>query len=299
MAIYKLKGVTKDYIWGGNRLFKYGKTASTDIIAESWELSYFPGAESIIDSGVNKGKKINDVLSNSDIGTNAKKHPMFPVLIKLIDAMNDLSIQVHPSDEYALKNENSLGKTEMWYVVDAAPNAMLHIGFNRDVTKEEMAERIANNTITDVMNHIVIKPGDCYFIPSGTLHAIGKGSLILEIQENSNLTYRVYDYGRVGKDGKPRELHVEKALKVTNLSKSVPSNLQNDVLADCEYFKVSKIKNAKEIITDESSFACFTILKGSGKIDDLEYHVGDTFIVTANSKVGLTGDNLIVLTRIN
>ena len=139
------------------------------------------------------------------------------MLIKLIDAKDNLSVQVHPSNEYALRVEGEYGKTEMWYIVDCDPGAELLYGFKHEISKEEFAERIANNTLLEVTNNVPVHKGDVFFIESGTLHAIGKGILIAEIQQNSNTTYRIYDYGRVGKDGKPRELHVEKAKEVTNL----------------------------------------------------------------------------------
>ena len=138
------------------------------------------------------------------------------MLIKFIDAEQNLSVQVHPSDEYALQHENSFGKTEMWYIVEAEEGAGIYLGFNRTVTKEEYEAAIKENRLTELLNFYEVKAGDCYFIPSGTIHAIGKGCLICEIQQNSNLTYRVYDYGRKDKNGKERELHIDKAPRVTN-----------------------------------------------------------------------------------
>ena len=187
MKTVKLKAKTKDYLWGGHKLFDYGKEGN-DIIAESWELSYFEGMESIIDSGEDKGKKLCDVVTKKELGTNIEKYPFFPMLVKLIDSAQNLSIQVHPDDDYARKYENSYGKNEMWYVVGAEKDAKLYIGFNKDVSKDELVNRIENNTLLDVMNHILVKPGDAYYIPAGTIHAIGKGCFILEIQQNSNLT---------------------------------------------------------------------------------------------------------------
>jgi len=298
MEVVKLKGATKSYIWGGNKLFNYGKNSDSGIIAESWELSCHKDGPSIVDSGANKGKLLCDLINEEIAGKNCSKFPFFPILNKLIDAKNDLSIQVHPSDDYALKYENSFGKTEMWYVVEAEEGAMLHIGFNKDVSKEEVEQRIQNNTLLDVMNHIPVKKGDCYFIPSGTLHAIGKGCLIYEIQENSNITYRVYDYGRVGADGKPRELHVEKALKVINFDKTEPKNLKGPILAKCEYFTVTTLNNPSLIQTDDESFALLTVIEGNGKIDNLNFAKGDSFFVPSNKKVNLTGDCFIIETRV-
>ena len=299
MEVIKLKAKIKDYIWGGHRLLSYGKESTGTVIAESWELSYFEGMESLVDSGSDKGRKLCDIATEMDLGSNIKNHKFFPILIKLIDANKDLSVQVHPSDEYALKYENSYGKTEMWYVVDASENAMLHIGFNKDVSKAEVEERINNNTIMDVMNHIKVKPGDCYFIPSGTLHAIGEGCLIIEIQENSNLTYRAYDYDRRDANGNRRELHIEKALKVINYSKTNINNLQSNPLMDNEYFKVCKYNNPKSIKADSSSFVSFTILDGSGDVNGIKFNKGDTFFVPAGKEAYINGDAFVVTTSIN
>jgi len=298
MEIVKLKAATKSYIWGGNKLFNFGKNSDTGIIAESWELSCHKDGPSIIDSGELKGKELASVINPEITGKNCSKFQFFPILNKLIDAKNDLSIQVHPSDDYALKYENSFGKTEMWYVVEADEGAMLHIGFNKNVTKEEVEDRIKNNTLLEVMNHIKVKKGDCYFIPSGTLHAIGKGCLVYEIQENSNITYRVYDYGRLGTDGKPRELHVEKALKVINFNKTEPENLKGPVLAKCEYFTVTALNNPSTIKTDENSFALMTVIEGEGKVENLNFKKGDTFFIPANKKANLTGNCFIIETRV-
>ena len=219
----KLSPAFKDYIWGGTRLrTEFGKKCSLEKVAESWELSFHNDGPSVVDSGQNKGKLLKEIITESDLGDKCKNFTYFPVLNKFIDAKQDLSLQVHPSDEYALKNEHSYGKTEMWYVIEAKNKSCLYIGFNRDVTKSELVKRINDNTILEIMNKIEVKSGDCYFIPSGTIHAIGKGCLIYEIQQNSNLTYRVYDYDRIDKNGKKRELHVEKALNVINLKKYKP-----------------------------------------------------------------------------
>jgi len=299
METVKLKAKTKDYIWGGKRLFNYGKVSDTDIIAESWELSFFKDMESLIDSGKDIGKKLSDIASEKDLGKNVQKYPFFPVLIKLIDANDNLSVQVHPSDEYALEHENSYGKTEMWYVLEAKEGSFLHVGLNKDVTEDEVRERIKDNTIMDIMNHIEVKPGDCFFIPSGTLHAIGKGVMVIEIQENSNLTYRVYDYDRRDKNNNPRELHIEKALKVMNYKKAKIVNIQDEVLADYKYFKVKKLSNPCVIEAPLDSFASFTIIEGEGRVDDIAFKKGDTFFVPAGKVANINGKTKVILTTIN
>lgn len=229
-----------------------------------------------------------------------KGFPFFPVLIKFIDAKENLSVQVHPSDEYALANENSFGKTEMWYIVEAEQGAGIYLGFNRDVTKEEYETSIKEHRLTEFLSFYEVKAGECYFIPSGTIHAIGKGCLICEIQQNSNLTYRVYDYGRKDKNGNERELHIDKSLKVTNLNKFEPITFE-DCLGKCEYFTVHKyeIDGEKQLQTNEKSFQCVTCVKGNGFIEDMEISKGDSFFVPANyGQYVIKGNIQIILTRI-
>ncbi len=214
MEIVKLYPECKDYVWGGTKLKqKYGKITDKTPCAESWELSFHKDGL----TKLSNGKTLAESVTEKDLGEKAKSFPFFPSLIKFIDAEQNLSVQVHPSDDYALEHENSFGKTEMWYVVEAEEGAGLYVGFNKDVTKEEFEQAIKENRLTELLNFFEVKAGDCYFIPSGTIHAIAKGCLICEIQQNSNLTYRVYDYGRKDKNGNERELHVDKALKVTSL----------------------------------------------------------------------------------
>ena len=298
MKYYKLYPTTKSYIWGGKKLFSFGKNSKEDTIAESWELSYHQdGKTSVLVD--NKLLPIDSIISKEELGTNCDKYPFFPILIKFIDAMDNLSVQVHPSDEYALKYENSFGKTEMWYVIDAEKDAMLHIGFDKDYKKEEIEKHIKNGTILEIMNHIPVSKGDCYFIPSGTLHAIGKGCLICEIQENSNLTYRVFDYNRLGKDGKPRELHIQKAIEVVNPIKYNPSSLKGHPLVDCSYFYVDHIYGNNILKTDNSSFMSLHIISGSGKIEDENFSKGDSFFIPANKEVKLMGEFEAIISKVN
>ena len=298
MKYYKLIAATQGYIWGGKRLFALGKKSQDDIIAESWELSFREEGKTMVNT-TDGLKTLESVLTKEELGTNCEKYPFFPLLIKFIDAANDLSLQVHPSDEYALKNENSFGKTEMWYVMDADEGAQLHIGFNKDYPKEEIDERIRNGSILEIMNHIPIHKGDCYFIPSGTLHAIGKGALICEIQENSNLTYRVFDYNRVGKDGKPRELHIEKAIKVVNPNKYDVSSLKGHPLVDCPYFYVDHIENVKSLKADNKTFISLHIISGKGSIEGESFSMGDSFFIPANSEVKLDGQYEAIIAKVN
>ena len=297
MKISKLYPACKDYLWGGNKLKeKYHKVTDKTPCAESWELSFHKDGLAQLANG----KTLAESVTEKDLGENAKTFPFFPVLNKFIDAKQDLSVQVHPSDEYALKNENSFGKTEMWYIVEAEKDAGIYLGFNRDVTKAEYETAIKEKRLTELLNFYEVKAGECYFIPSGTIHAIGKGCLIYEIQQNSNLTYRVYDYGRKDKNGNERELHIEKALKVTNLNKFKPITF-DDCLGKCEYFTVHKyeIDGKLELTANEKSFHCITCIKGNGFIGDVEIEQGDSFFVSANyGTYRLDGNLEIVLTKI-
>ena len=248
MEILKLVPECKDNIWGGVKLKeKYGKQTDKDPVAESWELSFHKDGPTRLANG----KTLQEEVTAKELGRNCDGFPFFPMLVKLIDAKQDLSVQVHPSDAYALEHENSFGKTEMWYIVEAEKGAGIYLGFKKDVTQEEYETAIKENTLTDLLNFFEVKAGDCYFIPSGTIHAIATGCLICEIQQNSNLTYRVYDYGRRDKNGNLRELHVEKALKVTDLQKYeyTPLNLktaQGELLGLSRYFTTIRARRVRQ-----------------------------------------------------
>lgn len=297
MSILKLKPGFKDYIWGGHRLVEeYGKEFDGEILAESWELSCYPDTPSTIANGVHAGKTLRQYIEEQGkgvLGTNCGRFEEFPILIKFIDAKADLSIQVHPDNEYALKNEGQYGKTEMWYVVDAGKDAFLYFGFRKEISREEFARRIEEDTLLEVLEAVPVKRGDMFFIEAGTIHAIGKDILLAEIQQNSNVTYRVYDYGRVGADGKKRELHIEKALDVTNRR---PADKEKDFyphVADCDYFTVDKLEldgdKMKEMrgCVSEASFMSILILDGHGTISNqeetLEFQKGDSFFLPAGS----------------
>ncbi|GHV32537.1 mannose-6-phosphate isomerase [Clostridia bacterium] len=281
MLPFLLKPVFKDYIWGGTRLkTEYGKISDLPVIAESWELSANREGASVIADGPLKGMSFADFVRNypEECGSVRTKQGEFPLLIKLIDAKTPLSVQVHPDDAYAATHENGAGKTEMWVVLDAAESASLYFGFKDAISPEEFRLRIENNTLTDALYAAPVKRGDVFFIPSGTIHAIGAGILIAEIQQNSATTYRVYDYGRVGADGKPRELHVAKALDVTNLvpaEKTAPGSglLEQTAdykltrLAKCGYFTVDRLeipKNGKFVLKHDS-FVSILSLSGDTK----------------------------------
>ena len=204
-----LKPVFKSYLWGGDRLQKeFGFHSGDPITAEAWMLACHKDGSSVVANGALAGQMLPDVLQKWG-------YEELPILIKLIDAKQKLSVQVHPDQEYALLHEGDNGKTEMWYVVDCAEGAELIYGFQKRISREEFKKRIEDNTLDEVVNRVPVQRGDVFFIEAGTLHAIGEGVLIAEIQQSSNVTYRVSDYGRLDANGKPRALHVEKALDVT------------------------------------------------------------------------------------
>lgn len=297
MSILKLRPSCKDYLWGGSRLkTEYGIASESDILAESWMLSCHPDGPSYIENGHYQGKTLAEYIEAEGkevLGYNCRRFSDFPILIKFIDAKENLSIQVHPDNRYALENEGQYGKTEMWYVLDAAPDAFLYYGFKTEITKEEFAQRIADDTLLEVLHAVPVQRGDMLFIESGTIHAIGKNILIAEIQQNSNVTYRVYDYGRVGADGKKRDLHIEKALAVTNRVPIVRAKNSYPHVADCDYFTVDKLnldgifmKKLEGCVTD-ASFASVLILDGQGTLRTcdaiLPFKKGDSFFLPAGS----------------
>ena len=298
----KLLPAFKDYIWGGNLLkTRYNKVSDKDIIAESWELSCHKDGQSTVATGKHAGKTLTEYIEAEGrgvLGTRSRKFKDFPIMIKFIDAKDDLSIQVHPDDAYAMKHEGGFGKTEMWYVLEAEEGASLVYGFSRPLSREEFAERIKNNTLMEVVNKVPVKKGDVFFIEAGTLHAIGKGLVIAEVQQNSNLTYRVYDYGRLGADNKPRELHIEKAIEATNLnppSRKPGAHGQPEehegyirtVLGSCEFFHTESIevKTKASFNVNDESFVSIICLEGDTTLTyengSMEIRKGDSVFLPA------------------
>lgn len=284
----KLVAPCKDYVWGGNRLREdFFKVSDKDRIAETWELSCHPDGESVIANGEFKGKTLSEyvkVCGNSVLGGNFKGRD-FPILIKFIDAKDNLSVQVHPNDEYAKRVENSLGKTEMWYVIDCEEGATLVCGFKGNPSKEEVRKRIEDGTIMEVLNSVPVKKGDVFFIEAGTVHAIGKNILIAEIQQNSNTTYRLYDFGR------GREVHIDKSLDVidTSLGKATPQydtvlkqGYSTRKLIECDYFKTTLIRVSTEITlsVQGDTFQSLIFLDGEGT---LKYHGGEISVRKGDS----------------
>lgn len=278
MEPFKLIPPVKDYLWGGTRLRdEYGKKGGTHRIAESWELACHKDGMSIISRlGKYNGMTLKEFIEKKPeiLGEDFKKFDNFPVLIKLIDARDNLSIQVHPDDKYALKHEGEYGKTEMWYVIDCEPDSELIYGFKNKISKEDFRKAIEDNTLLDKVNRIPVKKGDVFFIRAGTLHAIGKGILIAEIQQNSNATYRVYDYDRRDADGNKRELHIDKAIEVTNLKPSeIPEKNKNSkLLARCKYFRAYKedIESESKWHRNKSSFTHILVIEGAGRLYSID-----------------------------
>lgn len=316
MYIMQLEPVLKELIWGGTRLKdEWGMKTELNNIAEDWALSCHKQGKNKIQNGVWAGLTLEEALEKSDkslLGIKGEKFSYFPVLIKLIDAKDDLSIQVHPADAYALKNEGEFGKTEMWYVLDCADDAKLIYGFRDKITSEEFKTAIETNTLLDVLNVVPVKKGDVFFIEAGTVHAIGKGVLIAEIQQNSNTTYRVYDYNRLGLDGKPRELHVKKAVDVSvTMPPMYPiapkgKTIKKDgydmtLLAECDLFTVNRfnITGKALIAADLNSFKHVLVTDGSGIIDDISFKRGDSFFVPAGyGQFSISGQCEVLITNV-
>lgn len=320
MEPLKLRPALKDYLWGGNRLRdEFGMKSDLDKTAEAWVLSCHKDGENIVENGEFAGKTLSeaiDLMGKECLGENAQKFPYFPVLIKFIDAKDNLSVQVHPDDEYAMRVENEFGKTEAWYILDAQEGAELIYGFRNEISGEEFRRRIEDNTLMDVLNHVKVKKGDLFFIESGTIHAIGKGVLLAEVQQNSNTTYRVYDYGRLGADGKPRELHIEKAVDVTNCVPPKDSGkpqgepvkkrgYTQTLLISCELFTTYciDVEESFNDTADNKSFISILVTEGEGTLEScgvsLPLKKGESVFLPAGSgEFALKGKLTVLKTQI-
>lgn len=315
----KCEPAFKDYLWGGTKLRDiYGKVCDYDIIAESWELSAHEDGQCRVASGKYAGMLFNEYLKlvgEEALGWKCQAFEKFPLLLKFIDARSQLSVQVHPDDAYALPNENEYGKNEMWYIMECEPDASIYYGLKREISAQELKERAEDDTLTEVLNEVRVKKGDTFFVKAGTIHAIGKGILICEIQQNSNCTYRLYDYGRLDKFGNPRELHLDKAAAVADTSgtdllaeKRYTEQFEGyrlEKLCECKYFTSIKydVQESVDVMVEDSSFAAITILDGNGEIlsgtDCMEFKPADTFFVHAGKKtVRLQGECSFILTKL-
>ena len=306
----KFKPLYKANIWGGRNLEKLNKQLPSGIVGESWEIAAHPDGMGVIANGLFENMTLEQLVQKykSDIiGTKLpQKHlDKFPLLIKLIDANNDLSVQVHPTDNYANKNENGeYGKNEMWYVVDCKPNARLVYDVKSSIDKSAFKNAIRNNLVEDALNFVKVKPGDCFNIPAGLVHAIGTGLIICEIQQNSNTTYRVFDYNRVDKNGNKRQLHIEKALDVIDFSHNyeytkLPGLVIKDKSIITKYIVANKyfavehitISGITKMNTHDERFYTYTILKGTGKINNIAVTMGESILVPAKlGKYTLSGN---------
>ncbi len=295
----KLKPVLKNYLWGGRKLHDlYDRENNGDKISESWELSVHPDGIS---------EPLAEYLIQNPTAVDGKGS-LFPVLIKYIDAMQNLSVQVHPNDEYAQKYEGDNGKTEMWYIVQADDGAGIYCGFQRDTTKEEFLAKVQDGTVEELLNFIPVKKGDCFLIEAGTVHAIGAGCVICEIQQNSNVTYRVYDYNRKGADGKLRPLHIEKAVDVINFKKvedhtnsgqaETVGGTTIQLLTKCKYFRCRKLTvNGMYAEQNDKSFTAVNIIDGKGEINGQTFVAGDSFFIPCGEKLFISGNSEIILTN--
>jgi len=318
--IYKLSPAFKDYLWGGQKLnMIYGKESPYDVTAESWELSAHKDGPSTIVGGEYDGISFKDFIDKNKsavCGWKTEVFDRFPILIKLIDATKALSIQIHPDDDYAFVNEKEFGKNEVWYILDCDKDAYLYIGLNRDSSIEEIEKRVEEKTITEILNKVYVKPGDVIFVPAGTIHAIGSGILICEIQQNSNSTYRLYDYDRRDKNGKLRQLHMDKAMDVVDTNKFEVNTLgvgevisyarsKQRLLCECKYFEVKyyDIPKHEIIMIDDSSFKSIVVIDGECRVtcgdEEETAKKGDSIFISAGRKrVHINGQCKLLVTNV-
>ncbi len=316
----KFEPILKQTLWGGDKIISFKQLNDTRTeVGESWEISAVEGSESIVAEGPDKGMTLTEVLSKYreellGEANYARFGVKFPLLVKFIDARQDLSIQVHPGDEVAAERHNSFGKTEMWYVVDADENAELIIGFSKDCSRDEYMDALDDNKVEELLQHVPVKKGDVFFIPAGLVHAIGKGVVVAEIQQSSDVTYRIYDYKRVDDNGNERELHTEQALDVINFDasenpKTAYQVIPNDItpLVSCDYFTTNLIQFDTALIRNYGhldSFIAYMCLEGSFIIEANDektvVNKGDTVLIPASiDEIGLTPHDKVTLLEVH
>ena len=321
MSLYPLKfaPIMKDRLWGGEKLEQlFNKPSNTNTTGESWELSGVTGDVSVVSNGDLEGTSLTQLINDYSkdlLGIDVVNRfgSNFPILIKFIDAKQDLSIQLHPNDKLAKERHNSFGKTEMWYIMDADPGSQLIVGFNKDVEKEEYKTSLEKDTLLDLLNYEEVKEGDTFFINTGKIHAIGAGVLLAEIQQTSDITYRVFDFNRKDRDGNLRELHTEQALDAIDYSKkddfkvaySAEKNVTN-TMVDCPYFKTNSLNldgDFNQDITNRNSFSIYMCVAGKAIIENdfgnVPIQKGETVLVSASSsylKIKTEGAKLLEVT---
>ena len=304
MKPFRFTPLLKQTLWGGHRIVPFKKLESNlENVGESWEISGVPGRETIVDGGPYHGKGLNELIAELKeklVGeANYKRFGNeFPLLIKFIDTELPLSIQVHPTDEIAHKHGKERGKTEMWYMMESAPDASILVGLKKKITPEQYKAMVANDTIVDAIGHYNVKEGDCFFLPAGRIHGIGKGCFLTEIQQTSDITYRIYDFKRRDKDGNYRQLHIHEAAESIDYTVEnncsvtyVPTKNQGVSLIQCPYFKTILYQVDEPLTIDLSSLDSFIITiitQGGGSFTDNEgntEHVqaGDTLLFPATT----------------
>jgi len=308
----KMRPFYKDYLWGGTRLKEeYNKETDLKIVAESWEVSCHPDGPCVIGNGEFEGKTLDHVLKLHPgwMGSACAGMTELPILIKFIDAREVLSLQVHPDDDYASRVEQQAGKNEMWYIADARPGAELILGFKEQLAGDRVKSAIINNELPTLVRRIPVSAGDCYRVPAGLLHAVCDGILIVEVQQNSNLTYRVYDYDRKDINGNKRELHIEKAVDVLDTTLQA-EKATGTVLTDWQYFRseIVIVNGEIDLNCDEKSFQCLVTIKGEltvksenpHKFENLKLKKGETaFLPAGMGKYTLSGTAKLMLIKMN
>ena len=304
MELFKFEPLLKQTIWGGDKIVTFKHLESDlDSVGESWEISGVPGDESVVANGEYKGKTLNEVLAEMKdklVGADNYKRfgDRFPLLIKFIDARQDLSIQVHPDDETAHRQGKPMGKTEMWYVMDSDENASLKVGLKKKITPEEYAQMVEDDTICDALGNYKVKSGDCFFIPAGRIHAICSGSFIAEIQQTSDVTYRIYDYKRKDKNGNYRQLHTKEAAEAIDYTvldnyrtEYTPVKNEATPLVSCPLFTTAVYDLTEPMTLDSSDLDSFVILialKGEGTIltssgETFSFREGESVLLPATT----------------
>jgi len=291
MHAFKMKPRMQERIWGGARLrTKFGKEIPSSATGESWEISAQGENLSLVNGGPDEGKTIPQLIAQYGerlLGEAVfrKYGTEFPLLVKFIDANDALSVQVHPGDEYARAREGQpFGKSEMWYIVEAEPGAEIVYGLKEEMTREQLSAAVAEGRLEEKLNAVSVREGDAFFIPAGLLHSLGKGILAAEIQQSADLTYRLYDYGRVGKDGKPRELHLEKAGEVAGLSSSVGRErayMEEGVRSEFFFVQNLTVSGERRCIISPEAFEILVCCQGEGQLDGRPFSAGDCFLVPA------------------